>query len=70
LGSLGAGRRPSAVPAAVARAPAAPERVEDGADAGERGAAPSVPGIGRRLDARPARQVMRRTPGRPSPHQS
>jgi hypothetical protein len=67
-GSLGARRRPSALPAAVARAPAA-ERTEDGVDAGERGAATSVPGVGRRLGARRARRVMRRTPGRRSPHQ-
>jgi hypothetical protein len=69
LGSRGARRRPSAVPNAVARAPAA-ERIEDGVDAGERGEAPSVPGVGRRLDARRARRVMRRTPGRRSPHQN
>ena len=68
--SLGARRRPSAVPAAVARAPATPERMEDGVDAGERGAAPSLPGVGRRLDARRARRVMRRTPGRRSPQQN
>jgi predicted lipid-binding transport protein (Tim44 family) len=66
--SVVAKRRPSAVPAAVARAPAA-ERIEDGVDAGERGAARSVPGVGRRLDARRARRVMPRTPGRRSPHQ-
>jgi hypothetical protein len=69
LGSLGARRRPSAVPAAVARAPAA-ERIEDGVDAGEPGAATSVPSVGRPLDARRARRVMRRTPGRRSPHQN
>jgi hypothetical protein len=69
FGSLGARRRRSAVPAAVARAPAASERMEDGVDAGERGAAPSVPGVGRRLHARRARRAGRRTPGRRSPHQ-
>jgi hypothetical protein len=68
LGSLGGRRRPSAVPAAAARDPAA-ERIEEGVDGGERGAARSVPDVGLRLDARRARRVMPRPPGRRSPHQ-
>jgi hypothetical protein len=41
---------------------------EDGA--GERGAAASLPGAGLRLDARRARRLIRRTPGRRSPHRN
>jgi hypothetical protein len=81
--SLGARRRPSAVPAAVADAPAAgaarwsaPEgrpgvtAAESGADSPERGAATSLPSTGPRLDARRPRRLIRRTPGRRRPHRN
>jgi hypothetical protein len=43
---------------------------DGGADSRERGAATSLPGTGPRLDARRPRRLIRRTPGRRSPHRN
>jgi hypothetical protein len=59
---------PQPVPA-VEGAPA-DELAVGGAEPRESGAPTSLPGAGPRLDARRARRVLRRTPGRRSPHQN